>query len=142
MITKKHIAVASSVLLTVSTMLGIPLKQYAQRVHHQVCIDEAYVPKKWTPHMSKVYAIAYMKAYYPEWNKYQHHMLMLLWGKESGWSYTADNPHSTAYGIAQVLGTKHGTPAPQQVARGLEYIVHRYGMPSIAWKHWRNHGWY
>ncbi len=46
------------------------------------------------------------------------------------------------YGIAQVLNTKPGTPAPLQIERGLAYIQHRYKKPSAAWAHWRAKGWY
>jgi hypothetical protein len=141
-VSKKYIAVASSILLTVTTMLGIPTKAYAKHIKSEPCVDEWSLPKIWTPHLAKMYALSYMKSYYTSWGRGEHKALMKLWGKESGWSYTADNPKSTAYGIAQVLGTKHGTPAPQQVARGLEYVVHRYDRPSIAWEHWRKHGWY
>ncbi len=140
---KKYIAVSSSILLTLVTMMGIPLKAYSQQVERDPnCIDERSTPRIWTPHLSKMYALSYMKTWYPQWGKGEHKALMKLWGKESGWNYKADNPNSTAYGIAQVLGTKHGTPAPRQVARGLEYVVHRYEKPSIAWSHWRKHGWY
>ena len=96
----------------------------------------------WTPRALKLYAKQFMRMTYPDWNLSEHRALMKLWGKESGWRHDADNPESSAYGIAQVLNTKPGTPAPQQVARGLEYIVHRYEKPSIAWSHWRKHGWY
>jgi len=41
-----------------------------------------------------------------------------------------------------LLGLAVGTPAPEQIARGLAYIQHRYGKPSVAWAHWRKHGWY
>ena len=96
----------------------------------------------WTPRALKLYAKQFMRMAYPEWNLSEHRALMKLWGKESACKHDADNPESSAYGIAQVLNTKPGTPAPQQVARGLEYIVHRYDKPSVAWSHWRKHGWY
>jgi len=92
--------------------------------------------------MSKAYARSYILTQYPSWNLSEYRALLKLWGKESGWSHTADNPRSTAYGIAQVLNTKKNTPAPLQIERGLEYIKHRYEKPSVAWAHWRKHNWY
>lgn len=90
--------------------------------------------------------------------------LNTLWGTdESGWSATARNPSSGAFGIAQALG--HGTSCsaapdgineygPQygltcaeaqqanagsvrwQIEWGLGYIKSRYGSPSAALKFW------
>ena len=121
--------------------MGIPLKVYHKTIDAQ-CVDEVTMPQVWTKSKAKAYALSYMQAWYPTWNRDEHKALMKLWGKESAWNHKADNPTSTAYGIAQILGTKPGTPAPQQVARGLDYISNRYERPSIAWSHWRNHGWY
>ena len=82
--------------------------------------------------------------------------LVSLWNRESGWSATATNPSSGAFGIAQALGhgtsvsggtkiingTTHneypntlannGDPAAQ-IAWGLNYIKGEYGSPSGAW---------
>lgn len=68
--------------------------------------------------------------------------LTKLWGKESAWNWKAKNPHSSAYGIAQVLGTPHGSTIQYQVNKGLEYIVHRYDKPTNAWAFWQRNGWY
>jgi hypothetical protein len=75
-------------------------------------------------------------------SKHEAKCIKLLISKESAWNHLAANPESSAYGIAQVLKTKPGTPAPLQIERGLEYIQHRYDKPSIAWAHWRNNNWY
>ena len=96
---------------------------------------------KWTKKVSKAYAKLLVTEQYG-WNLSEYRALLKLWGKESAWEHTADNPESSAYGIAQVLNTKPGTPAPLQIERGLEYIQHRYDKPSIAWSHWRKHNWY
>lgn len=97
---------------------------------------------RWTKSLSKYYAKALISAQYEEWGLSEFRALKKLWGKESAWDHTADNPKSTAYGIPQLLKMKPNTPAPEQIARGLAYIQHRYGKPSIAWAHWRKHGWY
>lgn len=96
----------------------------------------------WTPRALKLYARQFMRLAYPEWNSSEHHALMKLWGKESAWNPTAQNPNSTAFGIPQLLNLDPSTPAPLQIERGLAYIQHRYEKPSIAWSHWRSNGWY
>lgn len=68
--------------------------------------------------------------------------LAKLWGKESAWNWKAKNPNSSAYGIAQVLGTPHDSTIEYQVNRGLKYIVHRYDTPQQAWAFWQRNGWY
>lgn len=138
---RKWTAIGATAMLTIASLLGLPFKYYSQQVD-KMCVDTVLIPKVWTPHMAKMYAISYMKRFFPDWTRGEHKALMKLWGKESAWRHDADNPESSAYGIAQVLNTKPGTPAPQQVARGLSYIVSRYDKPSVAWSHWRKHGWY
>jgi hypothetical protein len=139
----RYKALASTVMLMAASMIGIPVKAYVEQVHKEIdptCVETS--PKYWTPYMSKVYARGYMATEYPHWGRAEWRALMKLWGKESAWQHDADNPDSTAYGIAQMLNTKAGTPAPLQIERGLAYISHRYDRPSIAWSHWRKHGWY
>ena len=96
----------------------------------------------WTPRALKLYAKQFMKMAYPEWNLSEHRALMKLWGKESGWNHKAQNPTSSAFGVPQLLKLDPDTPAPLQIERGLGYIMHRYERPSVAWTHWREHGWY
>jgi hypothetical protein len=88
------------------------------------------------------------------WTGSQWSCLDWLWTRESGWSNTADNTHSGAYGIAQALG--HGPtnqypagPAnpPQsdpatQIDWGLGYIAATYGSPCAAWQHETADSWY
>jgi hypothetical protein len=138
---KKLLAKYLSWLLAFFSMPFLPSPSYAVAVAIQIeenCIDKS----NWTPRMAKAYAKALIKYEYPHWNRSEWSALAKLWGKESGWKHTADNPESSAYGIAQVLNTKPGTPAPLQIERGLVYIEHRYEKPSIAWAHWRANGWY
>ena len=138
-------AIGTSI-LAFSSLIGIPIKSYIEQ--HQKTVDIAdptcieISPKYWTPYMSKIYARGFMATEYPLWGRAEWRALLKLWGKESAWKHDADNPTSSAYGIAQVLNTRHGTPAPLQIEKGLEYIAHRYGKPSVAWSHWRKRGWY
>jgi hypothetical protein len=144
---KKYQAIISAGILILATMFGIPIKSYVKYVDKQIATDEDYVkqtvaPHYWTPYMSKTYARGYIALEYPQWGRSEWSALKKLWGKESAWNHKAANPKSTAYGVAQVLKTKPGTPAPLQIEKGLAYIEHRYDKPSIAWSHWRKHGWY
>jgi hypothetical protein len=73
-----------------------------------------------------------------------------LWGQESGWSVSASNPGSGAYGIPQALpGSKMSSAGPDwqtsaatQIKWGLEYIQSTYGSPCDAWSHEQSAGWY
>lgn len=105
----------------------------------EACKLDDYV---WTKSRLKEYAKNLMLKEYPHWNSSEFKALAKLWGKESAWNPEADNPESTAFGVPQILGMNPLTPAPRQVERGLAYIQHRYGKPSVAWSHWRANGWY
>lgn len=84
------------------------------------------------------------------WGEGEFSCLVSLWNKESGWSYTASNPSSGAYGIPQALpGSKMGsvasdweTNAITQITWGLQYISGTYGSPCAAWSHSQSTGWY
>jgi hypothetical protein len=72
-----------------------------------------------------------------------------LWKKESGWRPNAKNPHSSAYGIPQLLtatwsatGINRTANGFRQVDAGLVYIEAAYGSPCGAWSHSRATGWY
>ena len=65
-----------------------------------------------------------------------------LWQRESGWRYTANNPTSSAYGIAQVLKTPEHYKPLKQIRKGLGYISHRYGTPCRALQHHNEKNWY
>ena len=103
------------------------------------------------------------------WGLSQFADLVKLWTQESGWSATAKNPASGAYGIAQALGhggadtaapdgtneygTQYGLTAAEaqaanagsvrwQIEWGLGYIASRYGSPQAAWAHEQQYSWY
>lgn len=84
------------------------------------------------------------------WGEEQFTCLSSLWQKESGWSYTAENASSGAYGIPQALpGSKMATIASDwrtnaatQIAWGLSYIDRAYGTPCSAWSHSQSVNWY
>ena len=64
-------------------------------------------------------------------NHRQYLCLEKLWTRESQWNPLADNKHSTAYGIPQLLKLKTKDPY-KQIDAGLKYISHRYGTPCKA----------
>lgn len=88
---------------------------------------------------------------YPSWVAGQQWSdWVSLWNQESGWSATARNASSGAYGIPQALPpTKMpaGAQAPAsnpvlQIIWGIQYIAGRYGSPSVAWAHEQSNNWY
>ena len=70
--------------------------------------------------------------------------------RESGWSVTATNPSSGAYGLGQALpGYKMASAGPDwqtnpvtQIKWVLGYMDGRYGSPCGAQSFWESHGWY
>ena len=139
---KQYLAVGSSLMLSIASLIGIPVKAAALEsrvIEPKKQVKQIHVWNKFT---LKVYTKAYMQENYPHWGRSEWTALSKLWGKESAWNHEAQNPTSSAFGVAQVLNTNPNTPAPRQVERGLAYIVHRYELPSIAWSHWRKNKWY
>ncbi|NTV40384.1 MAG: G5 domain-containing protein, partial [Demequinaceae bacterium] len=73
-----------------------------------------------------------------------------LWARESGWSHTAGNKSSGAYGIPQALpgskmavyGADWETNPATQITWGLHYIQDRYATPCGAWGHFTAKNWY
>lgn len=67
--------------------------------------------------------------------------LSQLWTRESHWNHLADNPTSTAFGIAQMLTETSKSPR-KQVTNGISYIFHRFSGPCGAYSHFLRHRWY
>ena len=65
------------------------------------------------------------------WSGRQWLCLHDLWTRESRFDHTANNPKSSAYGIAQRIGETSRNPRVQ-ILRGLRYIEHRFGTPCRA----------
>ena len=84
------------------------------------------------------------------WTGDQWACLDNLWARESGWSHTAGNKTSGAYGIPQALpgskmavyGADWQTNPATQITWGLAYISGRYGTPCGAWGHFTAKNWY
>ena len=72
-----------------------------------------------------------------------------LWEAESNWNPTAQNPTSTAYGIAQFLDATWATTGIAktsdpylQIDAGLIYIDERYDTACNAWAFHQANNWY
>ena len=72
-----------------------------------------------------------------------------LWEAESNWNPTAQNPTSTAYGIAQFLNATWATTGIAktsdpylQIDAGLIYIDERYDTACTAWEFHQANNWY
>jgi hypothetical protein len=84
------------------------------------------------------------------WSSSQFSCLDPLWAHESGWSVSAYNAGSGAFGIPQALpgsrmasaGPDWQTNAATQIKWGLDYIKGTYGSPCAAWSHDEATGWY
>jgi hypothetical protein len=85
------------------------------------------------------------------WTGSEWTALEQLWTNESDWNPKAQNPTSTAYGIAQFLDSTwsgYGIPKTsdpdRQIEAGLRYIAARYGTPSnaLAFWHRQSPNWY
>jgi len=84
------------------------------------------------------------------WGDGEFSCLDSLWTKESGWSWSANNGSSGAYGIPQSLpgdkmasaGSDWATNPVTQIKWGLGYIASTYGTPCSAWAHSQAMNWY
>ena len=79
----------------------------------------------------------------------QFDCLDLLWEAESNWNPYAQNPTSTAYGIAQFINATWATTGIaktsnpyRQIDAGLIYIDERYGTSCDAWAFHQTNNWY
>lgn len=88
--------------------------------------------------------------HYNRWRPNQFRCVNLVFSRESGWRWNAENA-SGAYGIPQALpgskmasaGANWRTSARTQVRWGLRYMKNRYGeWPCTAWQHELRDGWY
>jgi hypothetical protein len=81
--------------------------------------------------MAKAYAQAGFGWQGGEWK-----CLRTLWTFESRFDSKANNPRSSAFGIAQLLKETSTDPAIQ-ILKGLRYIKHRYSSPCRALAKWK-----
>ncbi len=102
------------------------------------------------PRAAQQIALSKMASY--GWDAAQFPCLVDLWNGESGWSWSAANPSSSAYGIPQALpgwkmasaGSDWLTNPATQIQWGMGYIKSVYGSPCRTWSTWQSRSphWY
>ena len=104
--------------------------------------DSPPVKREWTKVDSKAYAKDRLHA----WENKQWKCLDRLWTKESQWNSKAYNTVKVmgrnAGGIPQILGMSPHTKPTDQIDRGLNYIIYRYGTPCKALYFHERNWWY
>ena len=89
---------------------------------------------------NKALIVSYSRAL--GYTKREVRCLITLWTRESRLDHFADNPKSTAFGIAQLLRERSREPE-LQILHGLRYLSHRYrGSACRALAHSDRRGWY
>jgi hypothetical protein len=89
---------------------------------------------------NKTLIISYARAL--GYDKRERACLITLWTRESRLDHLANNPRSTAFGIAQLLRERSRKPE-LQILHGIRYISHRYGGSACrALSHSDRRGWY
>jgi hypothetical protein len=121
-----HLLTATSAMTLALTVAGQPL---AQAAHSK----QAY----------KDYAASGFRS------PAQFDCLDQLWEAESNWNPNAQNPTSSAYGIAQFINATWATTGIAktsdpylQIDAGLIYIDERYGTSCAAWDFHQANNWY
>ena len=75
------------------------------------------------------------------WGREQQACLVTLWTRESRFDHKANNPRSSAFGIAQLLRERKSDPR-EQIISGLKYIEHRHSTPCNALSFHNRKNWY
>jgi hypothetical protein len=89
---------------------------------------------------NKALVISYARAL--GYNQQEIRCLVTLWTRESRLDHLADNPRSTAYGIAQLLRERSSQPSIQ-ILHGIRYLNNRYeGNACRAIAFHNRRGWY
>lgn len=106
----------------------------------------AYAPPYIPPPTPQEYASELVSDVWDE-NQFQYFNKVVM--AESGWNNTAQNPTSTAFGIAQFLDSTWATVGYEktddpyiQIDAMVDYIKQRYGDPQSAWSHHIRRNWY
>jgi len=128
----KTLKIITVILLVISWTIQSPAKAEAPSIPIKQVVTVV-------PIEPKTYALNSFSDY--GWSRLSFPCLDNLWTNESHWNSKADNPNSTAFGIAQKLG-EDSKSAVIQIDNGLRYISNRYGNPCAAWKFWQSHYWY
>jgi len=98
------------------------------------------VTPKWTVSRSRSYVKTALLKH--GWSSAEFKCTSEIVWSESRWLYRANNPHSTAFGLFQILKTPEHLGVEKQTERYIRYIEHRYGTPCKALKVRKIRGWY
>jgi hypothetical protein len=89
---------------------------------------------------NKALIVSYLRAL--GYDEQQRKCAITLWTRESRLDHLADNPRSTAFGIAQLLRERSREPE-LQILHAIRYVEHRYrGNFCGALSHSDRRGWY
>jgi SUMO ligase MMS21 Smc5/6 complex component len=67
-IVKKYFASIGIAILTLASLIGIPIKQLANQDNYDPkCVE--FGPTIWSKQRAKAYALAYMKVHHPTWTR-------------------------------------------------------------------------
>jgi hypothetical protein len=114
-----------------------------QTTHHPLEIPQMQARTKATmeeKRENKALAVSYLRAL--GYNEQQRKCAITLWTRESRFDHLADNPRSSAYGIAQLLRERSGEPE-LQILHAIRYVEHRYGGSFCSsLRHSDRKGWY
>lgn len=102
-------------------------------------LPKAVIPK-WTVSRSRSYVKTALLKH--GWSSAEFKCTSDIVWAESRWKYRANNPHSTAFGLFQILKTPEHLGVEKQTERYIRYIEHRYGTPCKALKVRKTRGWY
>jgi membrane-bound lytic murein transglycosylase MltF len=107
-------------------------------------VQEVKIPVHIEDHKAFAYALVEYKWDSDQW-KYFDQIII----KESGWKSNAQNPTSSAYGLAQFLdstwslvGCKKTDDPDEQIVCATKYVSKVYGSPQRAYQHHVDHNWY
>jgi hypothetical protein len=131
--------VLATILVPVLAFIFLP---YAQEWERAKFVPPKEIPVIQAKHdtMKEKRANAKMAKRYAQaafgWQGEQWKCLRTLWTSESRFDSKANNPRSSAFGIAQLLKETSTDPAIQ-ILKGLRYIEHRYSSPCRALAKWK-----
>ena len=124
-----------------STLAGEPLRRIARRrslvLLAVLCVVPTASANAYNPSIENYKIYAHIKV----GNDKAYRCLVTLWTKESQWNPKAKNPHSSAYGIPQLLKLKERDPY-KQIDLGIKYVSKRYGNSCKALAHHKSKGYY
>ena len=120
-------------LLLVIVFVGVLVTYRTVIAEHNLSCEDAYD--------IKIYARCLVSE---KWNESEWSAFDYIIEMESNWDSTAQNPHSTAFGLGQFLdatwetvGFEKTDNPRKQILATVKYIDQRYGSPQEAQNYWK-----